>query len=66
MQDNKLKRIARYEIKGHVERNCPICGETKKLICYEDKLTGASDMGCEPCLEETLNIKIKEQVNDFL
>ena len=58
MQETILKRMPRYEINGLIERDCPICGVAKDLICYTDKLTGNSEMGCRPCLEETLGIKI--------
>ena len=58
-QDSKLTRMPRYEITGHIERDCPLCGAQKNLICYNDKLTGDSGKGCEPCLEESLGIKIK-------
>ena len=60
-QDTRLKRMARYKINGNIERDCPICGETKNLICYTDKLTGGSGMGCGSCLEETLGIKIEKK-----
>ncbi len=58
----KEKRIARYKFDGHIERECPFCGETKELICYTDTLTGGSSKGCKPCLEEILGIKIVREI----
>ncbi len=61
MQDNRLKRMPRYQIDGSIKRDCPICGVVKDLICYTDKLTGDSGMGCGPCLK-TLGIKIEKRL----
>lgn len=52
------KKINRYEIDGTIRKDCPICSETKELICYTDKLTGKSENACRSCIEDIIGIKI--------